>query len=79
MLLTDKIIWLLRDGKWHNVKEIMQFSPCTKYQTLTVLLFLCKFGFIEMDENQVRLHSLTLKFIKNIEIAEMRAQAPKIT
>ena len=78
MLLTEKIIWLLRDGKWHSVKEIIQFSLRAEPETLTVLLFLRKFGFLEMDRNKVRLHSYTLDFIKNIEIIEKSPQIAQV-
>jgi predicted methyltransferase len=73
MLPIDTIILLLRDGKWHSINEIIQFSPISKSKTLTILAFLSKFGFIEMSENQVRLISLTHEFIQNIETIEAQA------
>jgi len=72
MSFANTIIWLLRDGKWHNIKEIIQFSQGTKFKTLTVLKFLWKFDFVDINkkEKKVRLCSPALEFMHKSEKAE---------
>jgi len=72
MSFANTIVWLLRDGKWHSIKEIMQFSQGTKIKTLTALNFLLKFDFVDINkkEKKVKLCSPALEFIHKIEKAE---------
>jgi hypothetical protein len=72
MSFANTIIWLLRDGKWHSIKEIMQFSRGTQFKTLPVLNFLWKFDFVDINkkEKKVRLCSPALEFMHKIEKAE---------
>ena len=72
MPFANTIIWLLRDGKWHSIKEIMQFSQGTKFKTLSALNFLLKFGFVDINkkEKKVKRCSPALEFIHKIEKAE---------
>jgi len=68
----DEILWFLKDGKWHNLTEIIEKSPSTKPTTEMALSFLQEYNFIQIDENErkAKLHPPVLNFINEIQRVE---------
>jgi len=78
MWQIDEILQLLKDGKWHNLREITRKTPLNALTVQLMINFLTSNGFIESDENgwKVKLHPTTLTFlndIQSIEEEDMRA------
>ena len=72
MLLIDSIIASMTDGNWHRIEEILEYLEDTKAKTLSTLMFLWKFGFVDVDdiEKHVRLSYPFAKFMTNIKKME---------
>jgi hypothetical protein len=72
MSAIDEILWLLEDGKWHELKEIREKFVLPPVKTEIVVNFLCEYNFIEVKEitKEVRLQPSTRKFIKEIQRLE---------
>ncbi len=68
----DEILWLLKDGKWHNLREIIERSSLLKSKVKMAISFLWEYDFIQVNENgqKVRLRPLTLNFINEIQRVE---------
>ena len=68
----DSIITTLADGNWHNIEEITEYLGDTKAKTLSTLMFLWKFGFVDVDDNekQLKLSYLFANFMANIKKVE---------
>jgi DNA-binding IclR family transcriptional regulator len=73
MSVVDEILWLLRDGKWHNLKEIQENTAISKYKAEMTLNFLGEYDFVmlNMKETRVRLQSSIHEFINKIQHVEM--------
>ena len=69
MLLIDSIIASMTDGNWHRIEEILEYLEDTKAKTLSTLMFLWKFGFVDVDdiEKHVKLSYPFAKFMTNME------------
>jgi hypothetical protein len=72
MSAIDEILWMLEDGKWHELKEIQEKFVLPPVKTEIVVNFLGEYNFIEVKEKtkEVRLESSTRKFIKEIQRLE---------
>jgi DNA-binding IclR family transcriptional regulator len=72
MSVVDEILWLLRDGKWHNLDEIGQNTALTRYKAEMALNFLEEYDFVHLNvkENRVRLQPSIHEFIKKIQHVE---------
>jgi len=68
----DEILWFLKDGQWHDLKEIIEKSPSTKPTTEMALSFLREHNFIQIDENErkAKLRPPVLNFISEIQRIE---------
>jgi len=68
----DEILWLLRDGKWHNLREITEKSSLPESKVKIAINFLWEYNFIQVDENgrKAKLRPLMLKFIDEIQRVE---------
>ena len=68
----DEILWLLRDGKWHNLREITEKSSLPESKVKIAINFLWEYNFIQVDENgrKAKLRPLILKFIDEIQRVE---------
>jgi hypothetical protein len=69
LLLIDSILRVLRDGGWHSILEILEYSVSSEVKTLMAIRFLWRFGFVTINKNgdQIRLTSPTLTFLSEIE------------
>jgi len=68
----DEILWLLKDGKWNNLREITEKCSSPKSKVKTAVSFLREYDFIQMDENgrKAKLRPLMLNFINEIQRVE---------
>jgi len=72
MSAIDEILWLLKDGEWHDLKEITKKVALPKFKAEIAVNFLGEYDFIQLNENvkRVKLQPLTLKFIEEIQRLE---------
>jgi len=72
MSALDKILLLLKDGKWHNLKEIAEKMALPKIKTELAVSFLSEHNFILLNEKtkKVKLQPTTKKFVEEIQILE---------
>jgi len=72
LLAIDEVIWLLKDGKWHNLREILQKCSSQNSKVKMAVSFLWEHGFIQVNGNgrKVRLRPLMLRFINEIQHVE---------
>ena len=72
MSAIDEILWLLKDGEWHDLKEITKKVALPKSKAEMAVSFLGEYDFIQLNENirRVKLQPLILKFIEEIQRLE---------
>ena len=72
MSALDKILLLLKDDKWHNLKEIAEKMALSEIKTELAVRFLTEHNFILLNEKtkKVKLQSTTKKFVEEIQILE---------
>lgn len=68
----DEILWLLKDGDWHDLAEIIEKCSSTKLEAKIAVAFLREFDFIQVEGNEpkTRIHPLMLNFFKEIQLVE---------
>lgn len=72
MSAIDEILELLRDGKWHEVKEVAEKTGLHEFKVKLVTSFLAEYDFVLQDSvrNRVKLTSQLLNFLKKIQDLE---------
>ena len=72
MSTIDEILWLLKDGKWHDLKEIAEKVALPQDKVEMVASFLAEYDFIQLKENnkQAKLKPTILEFFKEIQRIE---------
>jgi len=72
MSAIDEILWLLKDGKWHDLEEITKKLAPPKIKAELAVSFLSEFNFIQLNEKtkKVRLQPSTRHFIEEIQRLE---------
>jgi len=72
MSAIDEILWLLKDGEWHDLKEITEKVALPKFKVEIVVSFLGEYDFIQLNENfrRVKLQPSILEFIEEIQCLE---------
>ena len=72
LLTIDEMLWSLKDGKWHNLTEIIEKSPLPQPITKMALNFLQEFNFIQIDEKEgkAKLSPPMFNFIDEIQRIE---------
>ena len=72
MTAIDEILWLLKDGEWHDLKEIKEKITLPKYKTEIAVSFLGEYDFIQFNEKdrKVRLQPAIHEFIYEIQRLE---------
>jgi hypothetical protein len=68
----DEILWLLKDGDWHDYAEIIEKCSSAKLEAKIAVSFLREFDFIQVEGNEpkARIHPLMLDFFKEIQLVE---------
>jgi len=68
MLAIDEILLLLKDGEWHDLKEIPQKFALSKTKAEMAVNFLMEYDFVTLNEDtQFRIQPTMLKFIENTQ------------
>jgi len=72
MSTIDEILWLLKDGEWHELKEIAEKAKIPKVKAKMVVSFLGEYDFIQINEDPKRfkLKPAILKFFNEIQRIE---------
>ncbi len=72
MSAINEILWLLKDGKWHNIEKIMEKSPSPKPTAEMVISFLWEYNFVQVNGNRrkAKLRPQMLRFIDEIQRVE---------
>jgi len=72
MSAIDEILYLLKDGEWHDLKEITKKVTLPKFKAEIAVSFLGKYEFIQLNKNvkRFKLQPSILKFIKEIQHLE---------
>ncbi|MGQ9461397.1 MAG: hypothetical protein ACUVRA_09260 [Candidatus Bathyarchaeaceae archaeon] len=70
--MADEILWLLKDGKWHNLKDITEKCSKPESKVKITISFLSEYGFIEVSKKgrKARLCPLMLEFFDEIQRLE---------
>jgi len=74
MSAIDEILWLLKDGEWHDLKEVAKKVALPKSKAEMVASFLGEYDFIQLNENvkRVKLQPSMLEFIEEIQRLEKK-------
>ena len=72
MSAIDKILWMLKNGKWYNLDKIIEKCSSLESEVKMAVSFLCEYNFIQMNENsqKARLHPMMFEFINEIQRVE---------
>jgi len=68
----DGILKLLEDGKWHDMREIIDNSRLHDLKVEMFIDFLSEYDFVELDKKRrkVKLTSSLYKFVRKIKLME---------
>ncbi len=71
MSTIDDVIMLLKDGKWHDIKEVTETVTLPKPKTEMIISFLKEYDFIQQEgTKKIRLQASMLEFIEGIQRLE---------
>ena len=70
MSTIDEILWLLKDGNWHDLEEIVEKAEIPKVKTEMVLRFLNEYDFIQIKDLKVKIKPSILEFFNEIQRIE---------
>ena len=70
MSTIDEILWLLKDGNWHDLEEIVEKAEIPKVKTEMVLNFLNEYDFIQIKDLKVKIKPSILEFFNEIQRIE---------
>lgn len=67
--VIDEILTLLKDGKWHDLRETTEEISLDQLKVEITISFLSEYGFVELDKRgrKVKLRPLMLDFINEIQ------------
>ncbi len=73
MPTLDWILEVLGDGKWHQVREILERSKLADSTIKRIIGFLAEYHLIQRDETlqKIRLTPKTLRFLRGIQEIEL--------
>ena len=69
MSAIDDVLELLKNGRWHDVREVVKMSRLHESKVEIVLGFLAEYKFIALNKEQqkAKLNPTMLKFLKEIQ------------
>jgi len=67
--VIDEILMLLKDGNWHDLRDIAKECSSNEFRVEMIVGFLSKYDFMELDRKgrKARLRPLMLEFINEIQ------------
>jgi len=79
LLAIDNILEVLRNGEWHELKEIADKTRLHEFKVEIVTSFLAEYDFLELDKKgrKIKLSPQLLLFLKKIEDIELEEAAGK--
>ena len=68
----DEILNILKNGKWHDLREISEKTRLHEVKVEMLTNFLAQYNFVELDkrEHKTRLTKPLFNFLKNIKELE---------
>ena len=72
LLAIDEILDLLKNGEWHELKEITDKTRLRELKVEIITSFLAEYDFLEFDkkEKKIKLSPQLLLFLKKIKDVE---------
>jgi len=72
LLAMDQILEVLRNGEWHELKEVSAKSRLQESKVELVTSFLAEYDFLKFDKknNRIKLSPQLLQFLRRIEDVE---------
>jgi len=72
MSTIDEILWLLKDGEWHDLEEIAEKAEITKVKAEMVVNFLSEYDFVQVNKSleKVKLKQSIIEFFDEIQRIE---------
>jgi len=72
LLIVNDILKLLEDGKWHDLREIIDNSRLHDLKVEMFMDFLSEYDFVELDKKRqkVKLTPSLYKFVRKIRVIE---------
>lgn len=71
MSTIDHILWLLKDGKWHDLEEIAKKVEIPQIKAEMVFSFLNEYEFIQIkDLTKAKIRQSILEFLNEIQRIE---------
>jgi len=75
--VIDEILDALKNGQWHDLKEISEEAHLSRFKFELLTNFLAEYNFIELDkkEQRTRLTPPLMIFIKKIEMVDRKKES----
>ena len=72
MSTIDEILWLLKDGEWHDLEEIAEKTEISKIKVDMVVSFLGEYDFIQINNHlkKIKLKQSIIDFFDEIQRIE---------
>ena len=72
MSAIEEILELLKDGKWHDLNEIIKETRLTRSRLEKITNFLAEYNFIQLDKEaqKARVTPPTQSFLKKIQLIQ---------
>ena len=79
MSTLDKILLMLKDGEWHNLKEIAEKVALPEAKAEIAFDFLNEYDFVQLNENnkKAKLKPPLVEFIEGIQRLEKEETATR--
>jgi hypothetical protein len=76
----DDVLKLLEDGRWHDMKEIINNSRLHGLKVEMLMEFFAKYDFVELDKKQqkVKLTPSLYRFVRKIKLLEEKEAVRKL-
>jgi len=75
--VIDEILDALKNGQWHDLKEILERTHLSRFKFEILTNFLAEYNFIELDKKKqrTRLTPPLMKFIKKIGMVDEKQES----
>jgi DNA-binding IclR family transcriptional regulator len=78
MTNVDEVLWLLKDGAWHSIAEVMKEVSIPQIKLEKVVSFLQEYGFIQLtNDGRVRIQPSIREFLEEIQRIEKEESSQK--
>ncbi|MFA5364870.1 MAG: hypothetical protein WC325_06795 [Candidatus Bathyarchaeia archaeon] len=76
MTNMDEVLWVLKDGEWHNIAEVMKEVAIPQIKLEKIVSFLQEYSFIQLtNDGRVRIQPSIRQFLEEIQRLEKEEQA----